>query len=39
MRACPAQTLDDVIGLFTEMQGRLWAVVERQREHEERGRP
>lgn len=32
-------TMDDVIGLFTEMQGRLWAVVERQREHEERRRP
>lgn len=32
-------TMDDVIGLFTEMQGRLWAVVERQREREERRRP
>jgi CBS domain-containing protein len=32
-------TMDDVIGLFTEMQVRLWAVVERQREREERRRP
>jgi CBS domain-containing protein len=32
-------TMDDVIGLFTEMQVRLWAVVERQREREEHRRP